>query len=153
MADNRSHRHALVTGTAFALFYAPSLFVLLTLADVDVDARRVASASVRAVTVSGLVLGGLAPAVAFFELTGGVSAARFAAFLELVALTTAGILALRTFARDLTSGLNDDFSAAKAFGLVVLIAFLGVVFGARIYPSTLDHLHGDFRHEHHGILD
>lgn len=130
---------------AFGAFYAPSVWVLLTLFNRTIEAGDVARAAMRTVSVTGIVLGGFAPAVAFFELTSGTGAATaFAAFLELVAISTAGLLALRTFVRDTWVALHPSERDALARTLLVILVCLGVVLGARFYPAILSDLHGGF---------
>jgi hypothetical protein len=133
---------------AFALFYAPSLWVLLTLFDHSVEPATVARAAVRSVGVTGLVLGGLAPAVVFFELTAGsVDASYFAAMLELLALTCASVLGLRSFVRDLISALPTAERSYTAMGIILAVAMLGAVLAMRFHPDTIDQLHGGYDHD------
>jgi hypothetical protein len=131
---------------AFSLFFTPSLWVLLTLFDRGVGAFEIARAAARGVSTTGMVLAGLVPLTVFFELTaGGPDGQRFAAALELCAVSFAGLLGLRAFACDVLEAAPSGRGGASTTALVLGTCGLGVLLGAHLVPGSILALHGGFR--------
>lgn len=121
------------TPVLFALFFAPSLWVILTLFDQPIEARAVATASADGVSAMGSLLLGLVPAAVFFELTAGGDDGRdLATFLEFVAFCFAGAVGLARFRARLVDG-NGGPSVGFAF---LAFAALAVVFVLNIAPRA-----------------
>jgi len=128
------------TPVIFAVFFAPSLWVILTLFDLPFAARDVAQSAIVGVESMGAMLGGLVPAALFFELTsGGESGSVVAMLLEGVAAAFAGLIGLARFKRRLLGG-----SPTPSVANLLVAGFFGlaIVFGCTYGPDALMALHG-----------
>lgn len=127
------------TPVLFAIFFAPSLWVALTLFDLPFAAADVADSAVLGVESMGAMLGGLVPAALFFELTsGGRDGSIVAMVLEMVAFGFAGLVGLARF----RTRLQGDSSAPSLANLIVFAFFaIAVVFGVACGPSAFLALH------------
>lgn len=128
------------TPVLFAVFFAPSLWVVLTLFDLPFAAGDVADSAVLGVESMGAMLGGLVPAALFFELTsGGHDGVTVAMVLEMTAFGFAGLVGLARFKRRL-----QGESAAPSLANLIVFGFfaIAIVFGIFYGPSAFVALHG-----------
>lgn len=131
---------------AFTLFYAPSLWVLLTLFHREVAPSEIARAATRCAERGGLFLLGLVPATVFFEWTSaGPSGLRITTFLESAAVLFAGIIGLRAFGTTVLESTRLGTSDRVVLGLVAAASCVGMLLGVLLVPDTLARLHGGGR--------
>jgi hypothetical protein len=115
----------------------PALFIVLTLFDAPVDPPAAIGAAARGAATTGLVLGGLAPAMALFVTT---SDSRLgAAFCAGIGLILAGIFGLRAFLRALGAPLARASGGVRTISGFALAGFavFGTALAARVWWSTL----------------
>jgi hypothetical protein len=118
----------------------PALAIILAMANAPIDALGLARATARAAANAGLLLAGLAPGAALFAVT--VEDALTVTLVGVGALGLAGVLAMRSFVRELRPQL--DAAEAGLLSKVALPAFLliAAVLGARIWWITLPLVRG-----------
>jgi hypothetical protein len=127
---------------AVTLVAVPALFIILTLFDAPIEPRRLAAVAVRAFATFGIVLAGLAPAVALFVVTSGADVT--AKFVVFAGLAIAGGLALRSLMAGLWAQLADVDTATSLLARGVLSGFLvlSVMLAARVWVFALPILGG-----------
>jgi hypothetical protein len=122
---------------AIAGLAVPALFIVLTLFDAPIDPHATLAAAARGTATTGLVLGGLAPAMALFVTTSSTTfGAALCAGLGLVA---AGILGLRAFLRALGARFKDAPDGVRAFSGFALAGFavFATALAARVWWSVM----------------
>jgi hypothetical protein len=115
----------------------PALFIVLTLFDAPIDPHATLAAAARGTATTGLVLGGLAPAMALFVTT---SSTMFgAAVCAGLGLIAAGVLGLRAFLRALGARFKDAPDGVRAFSGFALAGFavFATALAARVWWSVL----------------
>jgi len=115
----------------------PALFIVLTLFDAPIDPHATLAAAARGTATTGLVLGGLAPAMALFVTT---STSTFgAAVCAGLGLIAAGILGLRAFLRALGARFQDAPDGVRAFCGFALAGFavFATALAARMWWSVM----------------
>jgi len=122
---------------AVACLGVPALFIVLTLFDAPVEPPAAVSAAARGAATTGLVLGGLAPAMALFVTT---SSSRIgAAFCAGAGLILGGLFGLRAFMRAIGGTLAGAKAGVRTVSGFALAAFaiFGTALSARVWWSTL----------------
>ena len=127
---------------AVALLGAPAFTIALALADSPVNVSGVVRATVKALSTAGLVLAGLAPAVALYVVSAEGEGA--AAVMPLGGLLLAGWLGLRTFLAEVRESLSGAAIHQKLIGLGAASAFalFAIVLALRVWFRTLALLGG-----------
>ncbi|UJR81252.1 Hypothetical protein I5071_33080 [Sandaracinus amylolyticus] len=120
----------------------PSLFVLLALADAPLDPRATAAAATRGIGASGLVLAGLAPAIALFVVTS--ESADAAALTTSGGLALAGLVGLGHVLREIMRELDeaDLRTRALAIGGLAGFAVFASALATRVWGALLPVLLG-----------
>ncbi len=128
---------------AVAAVGVPALLIVLTLFDAPVSPSAAFSAASRGAAATGLVLGGLAPAMALFVTT--TSTRPGAAISVGLGLILAGIFGLRAFLRTLGAPLRTADAVPRTFSGFALAGFalFATALSARIWASTLPIFGGD----------
>lgn len=121
----------------------PALLIVLTLFDAPVSPTAAFSAASRGAAATGLILGGLAPAMALFVTT--TSSRPGAAISAGLGLILAGIFGLRAFLRTLGTPLRKADAVPKTVSGFALAGFalFATALSARIWWSTLPIFGGD----------
>jgi hypothetical protein len=121
----------------------PALAIVLALANASVDALGLARATSRAAANAGLLLAGLAPGAALFAVT--VEDAITVTVLGVAGLGLAGLLAMRSFVRDLAPQMSGDGERTRVLSRVALPAFLvfSAILAARIWWVMLPIVRGE----------
>jgi hypothetical protein len=121
----------------------PALLIVLTLFDAPVSPSAALSAASRGAAATGLVLGGLSPAMALFVTT--TSSRPGAAISAGLGLILAGIFGLRAFMRTIGSPMRQAPALARTIGGFALAGFaiFATALSARIWWSTLPIFGGD----------
>jgi hypothetical protein len=127
---------------AVAVVAVPAFAIVLALASAPIDSFALARATTRAVAKAGLVLGGLAPAVALYVVT--VEDAITVTMVGFGALILAGCIAMRSFHDDLAPTLVEAPLATRWATRAAMIAFLlfAAVLASRIWWIALPSLTG-----------
>ncbi len=115
----------------------PALFIVLTLFDAPVEPKAAVSAAARGAATTGLVLGGLAPAMALFVTT---SSSRFgAAFCAGVGLMLAGVFGLRAFLASIGAPIGRASAGVRTMSGFALAGFaiFATALSARVWWSSL----------------
>lgn len=115
----------------------PALFIVLTLFDAPVEPKAAVSAAARGAATTGLVLGGLAPAMALFVTT---SSSRFgAAFCAGVGLMLAGVFGLRAFLASIGAPIGKASAGVRTMSGFALAGFaiFATALSARVWWSSL----------------
>lgn len=122
---------------AVAVVGVPALLIVLTLFDAPVSPNAAFSAASRGAAASGLVLGGLAPAMALFVTT--TSTRPGAAISAGLGLILAGIFGLRAFLRAIGTPIRDADALPRTVSGFALAGFalFATALSARIWWSTL----------------
>jgi hypothetical protein len=122
---------------AVAFVGVPALLIVLTLFDAPVSPSSAFSAASRGAAATGLVLGGLAPAMALFVTT--TSSRPGAAISAGMGLILAGIFGLRAFLRTIGSPIGRASVGARTISGFALggFALFATALSARIWWSTL----------------
>jgi hypothetical protein len=122
---------------AVAAVGVPALLIVLTLFDAPVSPTAAFSAASRGAAATGLVLGGLAPAMALFVTT--TTTRPGAAISVGLGLILAGIFGLRAFLRTIGAPLRDADSLPRTVSGFALAGFVlfATALSARIWWSTL----------------
>jgi len=120
----------------------PALYIVLTIFGAPLVPARLAEATVGAFASTGIVLAGLAPAVALFVVTSGAPST--AAIASGTGLALGGAIGLRRFLRSLHEQLADADSATRAVSLIACAGFslFAVALAARVSIGTLPLLGG-----------
>ncbi|AKF06121.1 hypothetical protein [Sandaracinus amylolyticus] len=120
----------------------PSLFVLLALADAPLDPRSTAAAAARGIGASGLVLAGLAPAIALFVVTSESTDA--AALTTRAGLALAGVVGLGHVLREIVRALGDADLRTRAIAIGGLAGFavFATALATRVWGALLPVLLG-----------
>ncbi len=115
----------------------PALFIVLTLFDAPVDPPAAVKAAARGAATTGLVLGGLAPAMALFVTTSSTRIG--AAFSAGLGLILAGIFGLRAFLGAIGVPLGRASAGVKTISGLSLACFaiFATALSARVWWSTL----------------
>lgn len=122
---------------AVALVGVPALLIVLTLFDAPVSPTAAFSAASRGAAATGLVLGGLAPAMALFVTT--TSTRPGAAISAGLGLILAGIFGLRAFLRTIGTPIRGADALPRTVSGFALAGFalFATALSARIWWSTL----------------
>ncbi|HVK64761.1 MAG TPA: hypothetical protein VM694_09810 [Polyangium sp.] len=115
----------------------PALFIVLTLFDAPIDPPAAVKAAARGAATTGLVLGGLAPAMALFVTT---SSSRIgAAFSAGLGLILAGAFGLRAFLGAIGTPLGRASAGVRTMSGFALAGFtiFATALSARVWWSTL----------------
>ena len=122
---------------AVAMVGVPALLIVLTLFDAPVSPTAAFSAASRGAAASGLVLGGLAPAMALFVTT--TSTRPGAAISAGLGLILAGIFGLRAFLRTIGAPIRGADALPRTVSGFALAGFalFATALSARIWWSTL----------------
>ncbi|UQA63753.1 hypothetical protein E8A73_022025 [Polyangium aurulentum] len=122
---------------AIAALGVPALFIVLTLFDAPIDPHATLAAAARGTATTGLVLGGLAPAMALFVTTSSTTFG--AALCTGLGLVAAGILGLRAFLRALGARFQDAPDGVRAFSGFALAGFavFATALAARVWWSVM----------------
>jgi hypothetical protein len=128
---------------AVAAVGVPALLIVLTLFDAPVSPSAAFSAASRGAAATGLVLGGLAPAMALFVTT--TSSRPGAAVSAGLGLILAGIFGLRAFLRTLGTPIRNADALPRTVSGFALAGFalFATALSARIWWSTLPIFGGD----------
>lgn len=128
---------------AVAVVGVPALLIVLTLFDAPVSPSAAFSAASRGAAATGLVLGGLAPAMALFVTT--TSSRGGAAVSAGLGLILAGIFGLRAFLRTIGSPIGHASALPRTVSGFALAGFaiFATALSARIWWSTLPIFGGD----------
>ena len=120
----------------------PALAIVLALANASVDGLGLARATSRAAATAGLLLAGLAPGAALFAVT--VEDAITVTVVGAAGLALAGILAMRSFVRELAPQLRSSEGRARHLAHVAIPMFLvfAAILGARIWWVMLPIVRG-----------
>ncbi len=121
----------------------PALAISLSLVDAPIALLGLGRATARASALAGLVLGGLAPALALFSIAGedAESGATFA----VASLVAAGLVAARAFRRELDGLLTVAGAPERrrsASLLVAVFVLFSAVLAARVWWLVLPALRG-----------
>lgn len=122
---------------AVAAVGVPALLIVLTLFDAPVSPTAAFSAASRGAAATGLVLGGLAPAMALFVTT---TSTRFGAAISAgMGLILAGVFGLRAFMRTIGSPIGHANALPRTISGFALAGFalFATALSARIWFSTL----------------
>ncbi|MRG98437.1 hypothetical protein [Polyangium spumosum] len=121
----------------------PALFIVLTLFDAPVDPPAAVKAAARGAATTGLVLGGLAPAMALFVTTSSSHVG--AGVMAGLGLILAGIFGLRAFLGALGTPLGRASSGVRTMSGFALTGFavFAIALSARVWWSTLPIFGGD----------
>jgi len=127
---------------AVAALGGPSLYVVLALFDAPLDPRAAAAAAARGIAAAGLVLAGLAPAIAVFVVTSATLDG--AALASGVALVAGGAIGLGHVLRVVGTALERADSATRGMATLVLIGFaiFAIALASRVWGSLLPVLAG-----------
>jgi len=128
---------------AVASLGVPALFIVLTLFDAPLDPPAAVRAAARGAATTGLVLGGLSPAMALFVTT---ESSRFgAAFSAGLGLILAGVFGLRAFLVALGAPLGRASAGVRTISGFALAGFaiFATALSARVWWSTLPIFGGD----------
>jgi hypothetical protein len=122
---------------AVAMVGVPALLIVLTLFDAPVSPTAAFSAASRGAAATGLVLGGLAPAMALFVTT--TTTRPGAAISAGLGLILAGIFGLRAFLRTIGTPIRDADALPRTVSGFALAGFalFATALSARIWWSTL----------------
>ncbi|HMY16049.1 MAG TPA: hypothetical protein PKA58_06950 [Polyangium sp.] len=122
---------------AVALVGVPALLIVLTLFDAPVSPNAAFSAASRGAAATGMVLGGLAPAMALFVTT--TSTRPGAAISAGLGLILAGIFGLRAFLRAIGTPIRQADALPRTVSGFALAGFalFATALSARIWWSTL----------------
>lgn len=122
---------------AVAAVGVPALLIVLTLFDAPVSPTAAFSAASRGAAATGLVLGGLAPAMALFVTT--TTTRPGAAISVGLGLILAGIFGLRAFLRTIGAPIRDADTLPRTVSGFALAGFalFATALSARIWWSTL----------------
>ena len=128
---------------AVAAVGVPALLIVLTLFDAPVSPTAAFSAASRGAAATGLVLGGLAPAMALFVTT--TSSPPGAAVSVGLGLILAGIFGLRAFLRTIGTPIRQADAVPRTVSGFALAGFalFATALSARIWWSTLPIFGGD----------
>ena len=120
----------------------PALAIVLALVNASIDALGLARATSRSAAAGGLLLAGLAPGAALFALT--VEDGITVTLVGMGGLTLAGILAMRSFVRQLAPHLKGPHAGAPRLAIVAIPLFLvfASILGARIWWVMLPIVRG-----------
>ena len=120
----------------------PALAIILALVNASIDALGLARATSRAAAAGGLLLAGLAPGAALFALT--VEDSITVTLVGMGGLTLAGILAMRSFVRQLAPHIKRSDGGAPRLAVIAIPLFLvfASVLGARIWWVMLPIVRG-----------
>lgn len=120
----------------------PSLYVVLALVGASLEPRRALAAAGRGIAASGLVLAGLAPAVALFVVTSAGAGA--AALSSAAALALGGAIGLGHLAREVHGALSGAAIGTRiaAAGALAVFGVFAVVLAARVWGALLPVLIG-----------
>lgn len=122
----------------FAGAYSPSLYILLAVTGHDPDPAAYRHATAQGSAATGLVLAGLAPAAALFELAQGDGASRdLAIALEVVGCGVAGLIGYRTFAAGVRDSLPEGDRGVASSLLLAGFLLLATALSARIWIGAL----------------
>jgi len=116
-----------------ALFGTPAFFVGILHGGLDLDARTLASSVARGAATTGLVLAGLAPALALYALS--AEEARSVAVLVALALGLAALLGQRAMFRSLPE--EAGLRGARVFALRVAFGVFAAVLAGRVWWQVL----------------
>lgn len=127
---------------AVAALGVPSLYVVLALFGAPLDPRGAAAAAARAIAATGLVLAGLAPALALFVVTS--ESAQAAAMASGAGLALGGAIGLGHLVREIQRTLDDAPIAVRVAAIMVLVAFgvFAVALAIRVWGALLPVLVG-----------
>ncbi|HEY8041125.1 MAG TPA: hypothetical protein VIF15_15065 [Polyangiaceae bacterium] len=125
-----------------AVVAVPAFAIVLALASAPIDAFALARATTRAIARAGLVLGGLAPAVALYVVT--VEDAITVTLVGFGALLLAGGIGMGSFHRELAPTLVSAPAATRWATRAAMLAFLvfAATLAARIWWIALPALTG-----------
>lgn len=120
----------------------PALAIVLALVNASVDALGLARATSRAAATAGLLLAGFAPGAALFAVT--VEDAITVTIVGVAGLGLAGLLAMRSFVRELAPQLAVSDVRARRLARVAIPLFLvfAAILGARIWWVMLPIVRG-----------
>jgi len=120
----------------------PALAIVLALVNASIDALGLARATSRSAAAGGLLLAGLSPGAALFAVT--VEDGITVTLVGMGGLTLAGVLAMRSFVRQLAPHLKRSDGGAPRLGLVAIPLFLlfASILGARIWWVMLPIVRG-----------
>jgi len=120
----------------------PALAIVLALVNASVDALGLARATSRAAVTAGLLLAGFAPGAALFAVT--VEDAITVTIVGVAGLGLAGLLAMRSFVRELAPRLAVSDVRARRLSRVAIPLFLvfAAILGARIWWVMLPIVRG-----------
>jgi hypothetical protein len=120
----------------------PALAIVLALVNASVDALGLARATSRGAATAGLLLAGLAPGAALFAVT--VEDAITVTVVGAGGLVLGGLLAMRSFARELSPQLAAGDGRARLLSRVALPSFLvfAAILAARIWWVMLPIVRG-----------
>jgi hypothetical protein len=120
----------------------PALAIVLALVNASVDALGLARATSRAAATAGLLLAGLAPGAALFAVT--VEDAITVTMVGVAGLGLAGLLAMRSFVRELAPQLGVSDVRARRLARIAIPLFLvfAAILGARIWWVMLPIVRG-----------
>ncbi len=120
----------------------PALAIILALVNASIDAIGLARATSRSAAAGGLLLAGLAPGAALFALT--VEDSLTVTLVGMGGLTLAGVLAMRSFVRQLAPHIKRPSGGAPRLAVVAIPLFLlfASILGARIWWVMLPIVRG-----------
>lgn len=120
----------------------PSLYVVLALFDAPIDPRASAAAAARGMAAGGLVLAGLAPAIALFVVTS--DSAEAAAGAAIAGLAIGGAIGLGHVVAAVNDALGEADSATRVMAKLVLAGFsvFAIALSARVWGALLPVLVG-----------
>jgi len=115
----------------------PALFIVLTLFDAPVEPKDAVAAASKGAASTGLVLGGLSPAMALFVTT--TSSRLGAAFCAGLGLIVAGVFGMRAFLKAIGAPLAKASAGVRTMCGFALAGFalFGTALAARVWWSML----------------
>jgi len=140
--ESAMHAFGVVLGVgAVCVLAVPALGILLALADATIEAVELARATSRAAVTGGLVLAGLTPGAILFAVT--VEDALTVTLITIGSLTLVGVLAMRSFAAELSPHLAAG-AKTRVLARLALPSFLlfATVLAARVFWVSLPLLRG-----------